>query len=237
MPRTRAAYSITVTKGRHPVRARRTALPRRRRRRPRERPARDRAGSLGSARLDPATRREGEHRDRTLFDPADNPFVGEPNVRPEIWAYGLRNPWRMAFDAETGRLWVGDVGQHAVEEVNVVRRGANYGWSAFEGDSCFKSGCAAVAEEATRPVATYTHEEGCSVTGGLVYRGTEVPTLAGDSLFADLCSGVVWARDAESGRISQVAAPGGPLVSFGLDARGKAYVLRFGAPILRLIGR
>src|SRR5262249_32930305 len=119
--------------------------------------------------------------------PGDNPFVGTQGALPEIWAFGFRNPWRMAFDSSTGALWVGDVGQDAVEEIDVVRRGSNYGWNRFEGNSCYRSPCPAAGMVA--PVATYTHSEGCSVSGGVVYRGRNVPKLVGWYLYADFCSG------------------------------------------------
>ena len=125
--------------------------------------------------------------------PPDNPFLGVAGVRPEIWAYGLRNPWRMAFDSETGDLWVGDVGQNRVEEVAIVAAGENHGWNVFEGDECFRSEeeCEALTN-AVAPVATYTHDDGCSITGGEVYRGNAIPGLSGHYVFGDYCSGKIW---------------------------------------------
>ena len=123
-----------------------------------------------------------------------------PGVRPEIFAYGLRNPWRMAFDPDTGDLWVADVGQNRVEEVGIVEAGTNQGWNIFEGNECFgrQSDCDAL--EHSPPLATYSHELGCSVTGGVVYRGAELPWLVGAYLFADFCTGRVWAlQPAERG--------------------------------------
>ena len=169
--------------------------------------------------------------------PADNPFAGEPGAEPEIWAYGLRNPWRMAFDPTTGVLWAGDVGQGAREEISVIRRGENYGWDIVEGDICHEpqSGCDTTG--LTFPVAVYGHtSERCSVTGGVVYRGTEVPEIAGNYLYADFCTGELWAMPVDGSREPMIVASGlGFVASFGLDAAGEVYVLRFGQPIARLV--
>ncbi|MEX2372285.1 MAG: PQQ-dependent sugar dehydrogenase, partial [Dehalococcoidia bacterium] len=125
--------------------------------------------------------------------PDDNPFLGEPGVRPEIYAYGFRNPFRMDIDAATGEIWLGDVGISAAEEVNRVEAGGNYGWSVVEGERCLdRTECDQSAFVA--PVLTYGHEEGrCAVIGGVVYRGDAIAGLAGRYLYADLCSGEVWA--------------------------------------------
>ena len=120
--------------------------------------------------------------------PADNPFVGKTGARGEIWAYGLRNPWRFSFDMETGDLWVGDVGQNALEEVDIVHPGANYGWNVMEGSRCFRSP-SCNANEFQSPVTEYGRDLGCSITGGYVYRGQRIPALEGAYLYADFCSG------------------------------------------------
>jgi len=130
--------------------------------------------------------------------PADNPFLDRSGARPEIWAYGLRNPWRFSFDRATGRVWIGDVGQSNLEEINraSLRRagGANFGWNIMEGRSCFATeGCRRAGLEP--PVTQYNHEDGCSVTGGYVYRGAAQPELTGGYFFGDFCSGKVWALD------------------------------------------
>ena len=130
--------------------------------------------------------------------PADNPFVGAAEARWEIYAYGLRNPWRMAFDPATGLLWTGDVGQNRWEEVDVIVAGGNYGWAAREGLECFASAECAVAGEEL-PVWVYSHDEGCSISGGVVYRGDDIPGLAGAYVFGDYCSGQIWALDARGG--------------------------------------
>src|SRR6185295_15178485 len=129
--------------------------------------------------------------------PADNPFVGRTDARPEIWSFGLRNPWRFTFDPATGDLYIADVGQNAWEEVDVATaaqgagRGANFGWSAMEGLHCFKvTPCDPGLF--TLPVLEYSHADGCSVSGGFVYRGAAIPDLQGHYFYADYCSG--WVR-------------------------------------------
>ena len=169
--------------------------------------------------------------------PADNPFVGQSGARGEIWAYGLRNPWRMAFDPVGGALWAGDVGQGAVEEVDIVQRGANYGWSVVEGGSCYKPASGCDRTGLTSPVLTYDHAGGrCSITGGYVYRGTKVPEIAGAYIYGDLCSGEIWAVRADSpGTPVRIASGPKSLTSFGIDPAGELYVLAIGQPIRRLV--
>ena len=173
--------------------------------------------------------------------PTDNPFLGIAGVRPEIWAFGLRNPWRMAFDQETGLLWAGDVGQDRVEEIVIVRAGENHGWNVFEGDECFRSDddCAALTD-AIAPVGTYGHDEGCSVTGGMVYRGNALRHLQGVYIFSDFCSGTIWGLwpddSAETGWARETILESGELIaSFAVDDDGEVYVLVFGGPILKLV--
>ncbi len=167
--------------------------------------------------------------------PGDNPFVSTPGALPEIWAYGLRNPWRMAFDPATGALWAGDVGQGAVEEIDVIRRGANYGWNRFEGSRC--NGGACDRSGLTFPVAEYGHDLGCSVTGGVVYRGSAIPQLVGHYLYSDYCGGRVWALPTQGGAPVLVADRGNrPVASFGTDAAGEVYLVVHNAPILRITG-
>ena len=169
--------------------------------------------------------------------PEDNPFQETEGARPEIWAYGLRNPWRMSFDAE-GRLWVGDVGGRDEEEVSIAPTGVNLGWPVFEGNFCHGGAaqCAALTE-ALPPVATYGREEGCAIIWGGQYRGAAAPELAGAQLFGDLCSGRIWALtpDGEGGWQRWLAAIGGsPIISFGTDAAGELYVLSINQPPLKL---
>ena len=131
--------------------------------------------------------------DRPYAVPADNPFVGNPKAAPEVWAYGLRNVWRMSFDRATGRLWGGDVGQNAWEEIDIIERGGNYGWNVREGRHDFAPARAgAFGRDFIEPVAEYGHADGVSVTGGFVYRGTRLPTLVGVYLYADYAFGTIW---------------------------------------------
>jgi glucose/arabinose dehydrogenase len=173
--------------------------------------------------------------DRTEGDlryaiPDDNPFVGRAGALGEIWLLGLRNPWRMSFDRATGDLWIGDVGQNAWEEVDVARAGvggANFGWNRMEGSHCFRpaSGCEDPA--LALPVAEYSHDNGCTVIGGGVYRGSEQPALAGGYLFGDYCSGLVWAIDPASNGPTEpvlVGETGATISSFGEDEAGEMYV-------------
>ena len=170
--------------------------------------------------------------------PADNPLLAMPEARPEIWAYGLRNPWRMSFDA-AGRLWVGDVGSTDLEEVSIVTAGANLGWPAWEGDSrCHwdEPRCAALSDY-TPPVAAYGRDEGCAIIWGGQYQGAALPQLVGDYLFGDYCSGRIWALtpDGASGWQRRLAATvGSPILSFGTDAAGEMYVLSANQPLLTL---
>ncbi len=165
--------------------------------------------------------------------PADNPFASEAaGQRPETWAYGFRNPWRMSFDrAAPHGLWAGDVGQNAVEEVDRVVKGANYGWNLIEGTRCFRppSGCDTAG--LTLPVAEYGQggsEGDCSVTGGFVYRGRSLPSLAGAYLFSDYCSGTLRAlREPYASRpaVEVLEADGPQAVSFAEDRAGELYLL------------
>ncbi|MDP7006091.1 MAG: PQQ-dependent sugar dehydrogenase [Phycisphaerales bacterium] len=122
--------------------------------------------------------------------PSDNPFVGVEDVREEIWAWGLRNPWRMSFDKQTNLLWVGDVGQNAWEEIDIIKSGENYGWNLREGKHEFKKNTN--GETTTDPVFEYGRRQGGSITGGYVYRGKKIPQLVGSYVFADYLSRRVW---------------------------------------------
>ncbi len=166
--------------------------------------------------------------------PADNPFVDQEGVRPETWAFGLRNPWRMSFDRETGLLWAGDVGQGEVEEISIVEAGGNYGWNTMEGTRCFfpRQGCDRTG--LTLPVWEYTHAFGCSITGGYVYRGDAIPSLRGWYVYSDYCNGLVWAIEAETAAARGFVEPvllwaGGPnaVVSFAEDSQGELYLISF----------
>ena len=166
--------------------------------------------------------------------PSDNPFVGQSGARGEIWAYGLRNAWRFSFDRETGDLWTGDVGQNALEEVDIVRRGGNYGWNEMEGSRCFRPACDPGAFEP--PVTEYGREMGCSITGGYVYRGQRLPDLRGVYLYADFCSGRIWGLRHNGERVTeqaQLARAEFQVPSFGEDEAGEVYVLGFDGGIYR----
>jgi glucose/arabinose dehydrogenase len=125
--------------------------------------------------------------------PPDNPF-SKGGGRAEVYAWGLRNPWRWSFDRKTGELWAGDVGQNRWEEIDIIRKGGNYGWNIREGRHCFR-GSDCDMNGLIDPVAEYSHDDGCSVTGGYVYRGSSVTSLTGRYLYADYCSGKVWSLD------------------------------------------
>jgi glucose/arabinose dehydrogenase len=144
--------------------------------------------------------------DRPYAVPADNPFVGKDGARPEIWATGLRNVWRMSFDRKTGELYAGDVGQNQYEEVDIITKGGNYGWNPREGLHAFAGGEPGNAGDAyIDPVVEYPHEEGVSITGGYVSRNARFPQLEGVYLYADLVSGRVWGIRCEGGK--RVAGP------------------------------
>ena len=163
--------------------------------------------------------------------PPDNPFVGRFGARDEIWAYGLRNPWRFSFDRATGELWIGDVGQSSWEEIDVedpeAGGGLHYGWKTLEGSRCFdpRRGCDA---SGTRlPVHEYGRDAGCSVTGGYVYRGRAIPALVGRYLFADYCTGTVWVLSRRGERAPEVAVlfeSRRRISSFGEDEAGEIYL-------------
>ena len=125
--------------------------------------------------------------------PNDNPFIDNDNFKDEVWAYGLRNPWRMSFDMKTGKLFVGDVGQDNFEEINIIEKGGNYGWNIMEGNSCFNNEICN-KENLIMPIIEYSHSEGCSVTGGYVYHG-RIESLKNKYIFSDFCSGNIWTID------------------------------------------
>lgn len=173
--------------------------------------------------------------------PADNPFVNREGARPEIFAYGLRNPWRFSFDRTTGDLWIGDVGQNQWEEVDFASAGsgrgsgANYGWNVWEGTHRYRDG---EAPGAVPPVYEYFHESGnCSVTGGNVYRGSRIPALRGIYLFADYCTGQLRGIVVADGRVTQertFPVRGGSVSGFGEDNDGELYVVSDQGEIYRV---
>ncbi|MBI3967757.1 MAG: PQQ-dependent sugar dehydrogenase, partial [Chloroflexi bacterium] len=164
--------------------------------------------------------------------PADNPFRGRAGFREEIWALGLRNPWRYSFDRATGDLYIGDVGQNSYEEISLQpagsRGGENYGWNRMEGAHCFnRASCD--QSELVLPIGEYpTRAGGCSVTGGQVYRGRSEPALAGGYFFADFCSGKFWSlhRDGQGRWVQTELIDSNLQVSaFGEDEAGEVYVV------------
>ncbi|MBX3204834.1 MAG: PQQ-dependent sugar dehydrogenase [Labilithrix sp.] len=158
--------------------------------------------------------------------PPDNPFVSGGG-RPEIYAYGLRNPWKFSFDMLTGDLWLADVGQSRYEEINRIVRGGNYGWNIREGKHCYEApGCA--TEGLIDPVAEYPRSEGISVTGGYVYRGTKIPALAGAFLYGDFGSGNIWSVDGLGQTKGTLLTTSNlKISSFGQDADGEVYVVDY----------
>lgn len=179
--------------------------------------------------------------------PPDNPFVGRTDARPEIWSSGLRNPWRFTFDPATGDLYIADVGQGAWEEVDVVTaaqgagRGANFGWNVMEGRHCFADpGCD--PSPFTLPLVEYSHDQGCSVTGGFVYRGAAIPALQGHYFYADYCQGWVRSFRLQDGQAVEpqawpTLAPGGAVPGFGQDAAGELYVMNAEGRVFRIVPR
>lgn len=159
--------------------------------------------------------------------PDGNPFA-KGGGRPEIYAYGLRNPWRWSFDRQTGELWVGDVGQSYREEIERVAAGDNLGWNRWEGSDCYRPGSCRT-EGVVMPVAEYSHSLGCSVTGGYVYRGRALPALQGRYLYGDFCSGRIWALDSGKPETGPhiLLMSGKRIASFAEDSEGELYVLDY----------
>jgi glucose/arabinose dehydrogenase len=164
--------------------------------------------------------------------PSGNPFANQSGARPEIWAFGLRNPWRFSFDRTAGLLFVADVGQGSLEEIDVVpttRAGVNYGWNIMEGSSCFGSGsCSTAGLEP--PVIEYNHSGGaCSVTGGYAYRGSAIPELAGHYFYSDYCAGFLrsflYSNGAATDQRTWDVGTIGSVTSFGEDAAGEMYIV------------
>jgi glucose/arabinose dehydrogenase len=181
--------------------------------------------------------------------PPDNPFIDQakfPGARPEIWAYGLRNVWRMSFDRVTGNLWAGDVGQNEWEEIDLIVKGGNYGWNIREGKHDFAGGRA--GSELIEPLAEYSHRQGLSVTGGYVYRGEKYPALDGVYLYADYATGRVWGLKYQDGKVTANGEVLGGrertfIASFGEGEAGEMYVCAFdrmdgrSGRIMRVTGR
>jgi hypothetical protein len=194
--------------------------------------------------------------------PSDNPFYDHKKARPEIYCYGLRNPWRFSFDRETGDLYIGDVGQSSWEEINYVplkdAAGSNFGWNLMEGSYCYPPGENCRMDQLTYPIFEYPNNanyiktligwdqndtQGCSITGGYVYRGLSIPELVGKYIFGDYCTGKIWSFQVSSGKIldyTQWDIVGIKkdfyLSSFGEDGNGELYLLNHTGDIYKIIG-
>lgn len=171
--------------------------------------------------------------------PPDNPFARTQGMRGEIWAWGLRNPWRFCFDSEDGLLYIADVGQNRWEEIDVVgihEPGLNFGWNRMEGTHCYRSGCD--TRGLVHPVVEYSHGDGCSITGGFVYRGSRMPGLKGHYFYADYCQGWIRSFLWRGGHVIQhhqwEIPNSGSILSFGIDSSGEIYVLTGNGRISRL---
>jgi glucose/arabinose dehydrogenase len=179
---------------------------------------------------------------RAYAIPPNNPFVDRPGARPEIWAYGLRNPWRYSFDRDSGDLWIGDVGQNAWEEVDLqptdAGGGQNYGWNLTEGFHPYGN-VAAPPANWTRPLFDRSHDDGyCALIGGYVYRGAASPALDGVYLYTDECAGELRGVVERGGRVVRAIDLGVHVdtpVSFGQDADGELYVISLAGPVYRLV--
>jgi glucose/arabinose dehydrogenase len=174
-------------------------------------------------RLDPATGKA----------PITNPFVGTAGARPEIYAFGFRNPWRFSFDRQTRKLWLGDVGQDAFEEIDVVEAGQNFGWNRREGLHCYRS--STCAGDFADPVVEYGHDQGISVTGGFVYRGASVPALQGRFVYGDFGSGRIWSIAAEGPAQPQAVGQAANISSFGEDQAGELYVVALSGAVSKFV--
>ena len=177
--------------------------------------------------------------------PSNNPFLGVSGAAPSIWAYGLRNPWRFSFDSANGDLYIGDVGQNAVEEVNYApagRGGQNYGWNIAEGTRCFRPASGCSFNGLTGPVAEYDHSAGCSITGGVVYRGCRLPGYSGHYFYADYCTALVRSFRIQNGQATDQRDWTSPLgrglnnpTAFGRDDEGEVYLVDHDGEIYKIV--
>jgi glucose/arabinose dehydrogenase len=163
--------------------------------------------------------------------PAGNPFAGRPDARGEVWAFGLRNPWRFSFDRATGDLWIADVGEDKWEEIDRQpagsRGGENYGWGTMEGAHCFRPPDGCDTSGLVLPVAEYGHQLGCAIIGGYVYRGAAAPPLAGRYLYGDYCSGRIWSLEPQADgppQSTELLKTELHIGSFGEDEAGEVYL-------------
>lgn len=173
--------------------------------------------------------------------PSDNPFAGNrEGFREEIYAFGLRNPWRFSFDRFAGQVWAGDVGQNQFEEIDIITKGGNYGWRLKEADVCYNPKKDCDPGSLTEPIHQYPRTEGVSITGGVVYRGSRHPDLRGKYLYADYVSGKVWALTHENGKKTGnqlLLTSAGTISAFGEDETGEVYLLDHQGTIKRLVSQ
>jgi len=170
--------------------------------------------------------------------PADNPFVGGAGS-PEIWAYGLRNPWRFSFERGGTRLFCGDVGQDSWEEVDLITKGGNFGWNVMEGNHCFNPSSGCDMSGKVLPIAEYGHGEGIAVIGGYVYKGSAIPSLANAYIFGDL-NGKIWSlteAPANTWTRTLLLSTGRTISSFGQDSAGEVYVVDLNGNVLKLVAQ
>ena len=168
--------------------------------------------------------------------PPDNPFAAAGGA-PEIFAFGFRNPWRFSFDSATGTLFAGDVGQSSFEEVDIVQKGANYGWNVMEGSHCFKPATGCNMTGLILPINDYGRDQGGTVIGGFVYRGTTIPNLAGAYVFGDFLSGRIWGLRQNAAGVwerTQLAATGKSISSFGRDDNGELFVVDLAGAVSKI---
>ena len=187
-------------------------------------------------RIDVDTRAVG----RNYGIPKHNPFVGKAFALPEIYAYGLRNPWRFSFDAAVSRLYLADAGQDEVEEINVIEKGGNYGWNIMEGDGCTSTVNPTCAKKGLKlPIQVYRHPEGFSVTGGFVYRGTAIPALCGVYLYADYVTKRLWGLRYDGARVplnKLITTLPYSVSSFGEDQQRELYLLdHSGGKVIKIV--
>jgi len=161
--------------------------------------------------------------------PTDNPFLKDPNFLPEIYAYGLRNPWRYSFDRQTGRLFLADVGQNLYEEINIIEKGKNYGWNIREGLHCFKKN-PKCSEKFSDPIHEYSHSDGQSITGGYVYRGKNIPELQGGYIYGDFVTGKIWVlfvKDSRKKENALLMDTNFLISTFGQNSKGEVFFSDF----------
>jgi glucose/arabinose dehydrogenase len=161
--------------------------------------------------------------------PPTNPFIGRTGVKPEIWAYGFRNPWRFSFDLQSKKLYIGDVGQDAFEEIDIGTIGGNFGWNVMEGFHCYPIGSTCNQSGKILPIAEVPHPEAEAIIGGFVYRSTVIPGLSGYYVFGDFITGMIWGLKQVSGtwQRTTLLSTGRGISAFGRDASGTLYVIDY----------